>query len=130
MVSMASYRDAYKLYIPMQWPMVTAMVMMNSEQKKFRTRYRTSANMTIQLVLKEIENDHRAYRIVAREVHHDCTKAIIRITFTERRPTQTLPNAESRDAEIYICNVQSGFPRAEARSYHVYHLEWSPASHI
>jgi len=39
MVSMAGYRDAYKLDIPMQWPMVTAMVMMSSERKKFRTRY-------------------------------------------------------------------------------------------
>jgi len=32
--------------------------------------------------------------------------------------TETLPDAESRDAEICKCNAQSGFPRAEARSYH------------
>jgi len=37
---------------------------------------------------------------------------------TEKQSTQTLPNVESRDAEICKCNVQSGFPRAEARSYH------------
>jgi len=40
------------------------------------------------------------------------------MTFTEKWSSETLPNAESRDAEICICNVQSGFPRAEARSYH------------
>jgi hypothetical protein len=33
-------------------------------------------------------------------------------------PRNTLPKAESREAEICICNVQSGFPRGEARSYH------------
>jgi hypothetical protein len=32
--------------------------------------------------------------------------------------TGTIPNAESKDAEICIWNVQSGFPRAEVRSYH------------
>ena len=37
------------------------------------------------------------------------------MTFTEKRPTKTLPNAKSRDAKICLCNVQSGFPRAEAR---------------
>jgi len=40
------------------------------------------------------------------------------MTLTEKRPTETLQNAESRDAEICKCNVQSGFLRAEARSYH------------
>jgi len=45
MVSMTGYRDAYKLDIPMKWPraMATAMVIMNSERKQFRTRYRTTA---------------------------------------------------------------------------------------
>jgi hypothetical protein len=40
------------------------------------------------------------------------------MTFTEQRSTETLRNTESRDAEICISNVQSGFSRAEARSYH------------
>ena len=40
------------------------------------------------------------------------------MTPTEKRSTETLPNAESRDDEICICNVQSSIPRAEARSYH------------
>jgi len=40
------------------------------------------------------------------------------MTFTEKWSTETLQHAVSRDAEICICNVQSGFPRAEARSYH------------
>jgi len=65
----------------MQWPMATAMVLMSSERKQFRTRYRYSANMATEavpkeipndcnmateLVLKEMENDHREYRIVYR----------------------------------------------------------------
>jgi hypothetical protein len=53
-----------------------------------------------------------------REANGYSTEAIIRMTFREKRATETLPNAESRDAEICICNVQSGFLRAEARSYH------------
>jgi len=58
-----------------------------------------------------------AYRDGHRRVDQERTETIIRMTFTEKRPTETLPNAESRDAEICIYNVQSGFPRAEARSY-------------
>jgi len=39
MVSMTGYRDAYKLDIPMHWPMAMATVMatVSSEQKQFRT---------------------------------------------------------------------------------------------
>jgi len=48
--------------------------------------------------------------------HH--TKAIIQMTITEKRSTETLLNAESRDGEIYKCNVQSGFARAEALLLH------------
>jgi len=40
------------------------------------------------------------------------------MTFTEKRSTETLPNAELRDAEICKCNAQSGLPRVAARSYH------------
>jgi len=40
------------------------------------------------------------------------------MTFTEQRSTETLPNAEARDAKICKRDVPSGFPRAEARSYH------------
>jgi len=40
------------------------------------------------------------------------------MTITEKRSTETLQNAESRDAEICKCDVQSGFPTAEAHSYH------------
>jgi len=76
---MTDYRDAYKLDTPMQWAMATAMVMMSSKRKQFRTIYRYTANMATEavpneipndcdtateLVLKEMENDHRAYRIV------------------------------------------------------------------
>jgi len=59
-----------------------------------------------------------AYWDCDREVNQERTEAIIRMTSTAKRFTETLPNAESRDAEICICNVQSGIPRAEARSYH------------
>jgi hypothetical protein len=59
-----------------------------------------------------------AYRDGHREVNQERTDAIIRMTFTEKRSTKTLPNAELRDGEICKCNVQGGFPRAEARSYH------------
>ena len=55
-----------------------------------------------------------AYRDGHREVEHECSKAIIQMTFTEKRSTETLLNAESRDGEIFQCNAQSGFPRAEA----------------
>jgi len=46
------------------------------------------------------------------------------MTFTEKWAAVTLLNAESRDAEICIYNVQSGFPGAEAHSCHgeYYHL--------
>jgi len=45
LVSMTGYRDAYKLDISMQWPMAmaTAMVMVSSQRKQFRTRNRTTA---------------------------------------------------------------------------------------
>jgi len=33
------------------------------------------------------------------------TEAIIQMTFTEKQSTETLPNAESRDARIRICKV-------------------------
>jgi len=59
-----------------------------------------------------------AYRDGHREVDQERTEGIIRMTFREKQATETLPNAESRDAEICICNVQSGFPRAEERFYH------------
>jgi len=52
------------------------------------------------------------------EVNQERTETIIHMTFTEKRSTETLPDVESREAEICICNVLSGFPRAEARSYH------------
>ena len=32
------------------------------------------------------------------------------MTFTEKRSTETLPNAELRDAELCKCNAQSSFP--------------------
>jgi hypothetical protein len=35
------------------------------------------------------------------------------MTFSEKRSTETLPNAELRDAEICKCNAQSGFQRAK-----------------
>jgi len=59
-----------------------------------------------------------AYRDGHREVNQERTKAMIRMTFTEKRSTETLLNAELRDGEICKCNVLSGFPRAEARFYH------------
>jgi hypothetical protein len=55
-----------------------------------------------------------AYRDGHREVEQESTKDIIQITFTEKRSTETLLNAESRDGEICKCNVHSSFPRAEA----------------
>jgi len=79
MVCMTGYRDAYKLDIPMQWPMAMVMLMMSSERKQFRMRYRYTANMATEavpnvipndcdmateMVLKEMENDNQAYRIV------------------------------------------------------------------
>jgi hypothetical protein len=46
-------------------------------------------------------------------VDQERTEAIIRMNFTEKRSTETLPNAQLRDAEICKCNAQSGFPRAK-----------------
>jgi len=40
-----------------------------------------------------------------REVNQEHTEAIIRMTFTEQRSTETLPNADPRDAGIRICNA-------------------------
>jgi len=59
-----------------------------------------------------------AYRDGHREVNRERTEAIIRMTFTEMRSTETLLNAESRDGEISKCNVQSSIPRAEALLLH------------
>jgi hypothetical protein len=59
-----------------------------------------------------------AYRVGPREVDYERTEAIIQMTFTEERSSETLPNAESRDSEICICHTQGGFPRAEAHSSH------------
>jgi len=60
-----------------------------------------------------------AYRDGHREVEQERTKAIIKMTFTEKRSTETILNAKSRDGEICKCNAQSGFPRAEALLLHV-----------
>ena len=57
-----------------------------------------------------------AYRDGDRDSNPERTEAIIRMTFTENRPTDTQQNAESRDAEICKCDVQWGFPRGEPRS--------------
>ena len=46
-----------------------------------------------------------AYRDGHREVKQERTKAIIQMTFTEKRSTETLLNAESRDGEICKCNI-------------------------
>jgi len=59
-----------------------------------------------------------AYRDDYRDINQERTEAVIQMTSTEKQSIETLPNAESRYAEICICNVQSGFPRAEAHSYH------------
>jgi len=55
------------------------------------------------------------------------TAAIIRMTFRGKPATKTLSNTELRDAEIFICNVHSGFPRAEVHFYNgeYDHLLWS-----
>jgi len=127
-----------------------------------RTAYKTEYQTTITEAYQMTTESQRIFAEAAywdchREVNQERTEAIIRMTSTEKRSTETLPNAESRDAEICICNVQSGFPRAEARSYHgeydhllrslhvrygsmIYRprpmqlacsttFEWSPASH-
>jgi len=63
-------------------------------------------------ISRDLPNDYReangystdaAYRDGHREVDQERTEAIIRITFTEKRPTETLPNAKGRDAGIRIC---------------------------
>jgi hypothetical protein len=58
-----------------------------------------------------------AYRDGHRGFNQQCTEAIIGMTFREMRAAETVPNAESRDIKICICNVQSGFLRAEACYY-------------
>jgi hypothetical protein len=59
-----------------------------------------------------------AYRDGHRELEKERTKAIIQMTFTDKRSPETLLNTETRDGEIYKCNVQSSFPRAEALLLH------------
>jgi len=67
-----------------------------------------------------LPNDYREANGYSTEAVHrwprdddqEQTEATIQMTYTE-----TLPNAESRDAAISICNEQSGCPRAEPRSY-------------
>jgi len=46
-----------------------------------------------------------AYRHGHWEVDQERTEAIIRMTFTKKWSTRTLPNAESRDAGIRICKA-------------------------
>ena len=79
------------------------------------------------LLAGDLQNDYReenrfsteaVYRDGHRDVDQERTDAIIQMTFTEKRSTGTLLNAESRDGEICKCNVPSGFPTAEACSYH------------
>jgi hypothetical protein len=64
------------------------------------------------------DSTETAYRDGHSEADQERTEAIIRMTFSKKRATETLPNAESRDAKICICNVQRGFPTAEGRFYH------------
>jgi len=68
-----------------------------------------------------------AYRDGHWKANEERTEAIILTTFTENRFTKTPPNADSRDADMCICNVQSSFPGAEA-CFHIgeyEHLLWS-----
>jgi len=76
---------------------------------------------------RSLPNDYRdvnrdstepANRDGHREFHQERTEAMIRMTFTKMRSTGTLLNAQLRDGEICKCNVQSGFPREEARFNH------------
>jgi len=79
-------------------------------------------NMATELVPKEIENDHQAYRGLPndyrerngysteaayrdghREVDQERTEAIIGMTSTKKQSNETLPDAEPRDAGIRIC---------------------------
>jgi hypothetical protein len=46
-----------------------------------------------------------AYRDGHREVDQERTEAIIQMTFTKKRSTETLPDAESRDTGIRICKA-------------------------
>jgi hypothetical protein len=66
------------------------------------------------LLTRGLPNDNRegngysteaAYRDGHRDVDQELTKAIIRMTVTEKRSTETLLNAESRHGEICKCNV-------------------------
>jgi hypothetical protein len=79
------------------------------------------------LLTGSLPNDYReangysteaAYRDGHREVEEERTNAIIGMTFTKKRSTETLRNAESRDGEICKCNVQSSFRRGEALLLH------------
>jgi len=58
-----------------------------------------------------------------REVDRERTEAIIRMTFTEKRATET---TKCRIKRWWNPHLQSGFPRAEARSYcgEYDHLLW------
>jgi len=64
--------------------------------------------------IRGLQNDYRAtngysteaaYRDGHREVDQERTEAIIRMTSTGKRSPETLPDAESRDAGIRICNA-------------------------
>jgi hypothetical protein len=79
------------------------------------------------LFTKGLQNDHRQdngystetpYRDGHREVDQERTEAIIKMAFTKKRSTETLPHAKLRDAEICICNLGSDSRRGEACSYH------------
>jgi len=61
------------------------------------------------------------------QLHKNTDGAIIWTMFREKWTTKTLPNAEARDAGIWICNEHSGFLRAEVHSYsnESDHLLWS-----
>jgi len=125
-----------------------------------------NCDMATDLVPKEIENDHRAYRIAyrmasretvkittkrwsprshsngysteavyrwRREVDQEHTEAIIRMTFTEKQSTETLPDAEWKDAGIRICKEAFREQKRAPIAMQLAHsatLKWSPASHI
>jgi len=88
-----------------------------------RTAYWTEYQCTLPEAYKWLPRSKRIlYRCCLprwhRAVDQERTEAFIRMTFTKKRCTETLMNAESRDGEIYKCNVQSGFLRAEALLLH------------
>jgi len=84
-----------------------------------RTAYRTECGTILPNDYRETNgySTEAAYRDGHSEVDQERTEAIIRMTFTKKRSIETLLNTASRDGEICIYNVQSGFPRAEALSY-------------